>query len=241
MSLHNDVWLHSLCRNSLQHNTASNFRQLGKQLQVQSAMLQHASFHYTLLNSHYYLFKQFYIELLISYISSMCHVTLAMWYNTFSLYYTPKQNGYIGMAQQITIWLEGGGHVCVCVGRGGRTEDKGVKEGYTQLKGNMFHQSSIKRIESITQTRTDLPKVHIFLEKHFLCLIEPSVCTSVIKKTIITTFSIQTFKCQDTVQFKCPQWDSVFPFGQRSEYLCVTAGFHHGVTDICGLLGFYTV
>ena len=76
------------------------------------------------------------------------------------------------------------------MGWGVRTEDKGVKEGYTQLKGNMFRQSSIKRIESITQTRTDLPKVRIFLEKHFLCLIEPSVCTSVIKKTIITKTTI---------------------------------------------------
>jgi len=72
-----------------------------------------------------------------------------------------------------------------------RTEDKGVKEGYTQLKGNIFCQSSIKWVESITQTRTDLPKVRIFLEKHFLCLIELSVCTSVIKKITITKTTIK--------------------------------------------------
>ena len=33
----------------------------------------------------------------------MCHVTLVMQYNTFSLYYTPKPNGYTGMAQQSII------------------------------------------------------------------------------------------------------------------------------------------
>lgn len=138
MSLHNDVLLHSLCRNSLQHNTASNFRQLDKPLQVQSAMLQHASSHYTLLNSHYYLFQQFYIELLISYISSMCHVTLAMRYNTFSLYYTPKTN---------RVYWDGPTNNHMKGGWEGRTEDKWVKEGYTQFKGNMFCQSSIKRIK----------------------------------------------------------------------------------------------
>jgi hypothetical protein len=61
----------------------------------------------------------------------------------------------------------------------GRTEDKWANEGYTQFKGNMFWQSSIRRIKSIIQTRTDLPKVRIFLETHFLCLIELSVYTSV--------------------------------------------------------------
>jgi hypothetical protein len=130
-------------------------------------------------------------------------------------------------------------------GGGVKTEDKGVKEVYTELKGNMHHQSSIKRTKSIMQTRIDLPKVRIFLEKHFPCSIELSVCTSVKEKIIITktiinlydmAFSMPHFCCSEsTLQFKCPEWDSVFPVERKG----CTSGLCHGVNEICPLLGFY--
>lgn len=70
------------------------------------------------------------------------------------------------------------------------TEGNGVREDYT-IYNNMLHLFAIKGKKSITQTRTDLPAVHILLVKHFLCLIELSVCTSVKrkkKKTMIVRF-----------------------------------------------------
>jgi hypothetical protein len=65
----------------------------------------------------------------------------------------------------------------------GGGDKKGWAREITQFTMTYFTDSSINGKKSIMQTRTDLPAVHILLVKHFLCLIELSVYTSVKRKT----------------------------------------------------------
>lgn len=65
---------------------------------------------------------------------------------------------------------------------GGHKGHRRKGKGYTQFTIICVINSSIKGMKSIMQTKIGLPRVHILLVTHFLCLIELSVCTSVKKK-----------------------------------------------------------